>query len=89
MQGLGIEARLFHPFGVICGVPVRDHRKIIAIDRRISFTAHECGQRIRLLAPQQERFGRDTHVRIEGPTAWEMALSSVQVGRSGGPSMRT
>ena len=39
MQGLGIEARLFHPlWSHLRGFLFRDHRKIIAIDRRISFT---------------------------------------------------
>jgi cardiolipin synthase len=90
MQGLGIEARLFHPFwSHLRGFLFRDHRKIIAIDRRISFTggmnvANEYGSS----RHNKNASWRDTHVRIEGPTAWEMALVfSEGWERSGGASL--
>lgn len=76
MQRLGIEARLFHPFwSHLRGFLFRDHRKIIAVDRRISFTggmnvANEYGSS----RHNKNVSWRDTHVRIEGPAAWEMAL---------------
>lgn len=76
MQGLGIEARLFRPFwSHLRRFLFRDHRKIIAIDRRISFTggmnvANEYGSS----RHNQAASWRDTHMRAEGPTAWEMAL---------------
>jgi cardiolipin synthase len=76
MQGLGIEARLFRPFwSHLRRFLFRDHRKIIAIDRRISFTggmnvANEYGSS----RHNQDASWRDTHMRVEGPTAWEMAL---------------
>ncbi len=76
MRHLKIEARLFHPFrSHLLGFLVRDHRKIIAIDRRISFTggmnvANEYGSS----RHNKDASWRDSHVRVEGPTAWEMAL---------------
>jgi cardiolipin synthase len=90
MQGLGIEARLFHPFwSHLRRFLFRDHRKIIAIDRRISFTggmnvANEYGSS----RHNKNASWRDTHVRVEGPTAWEMALVfSEGWERSGGASL--
>jgi cardiolipin synthase A/B len=76
MHKLGIEARLFHPlWSRLRKFLFRDHRKIIAIDRQISFTggmnvANEYGSSHR----RKNASWRDTHVRVEGPTAWEMAL---------------
>lgn len=76
MEGLGIEARRFHPLGSqLRSLLIRDHRKITAIDRRISFTggmnvANEYGSSRR----RKDVAWRDTHVRVEGPTAWELAL---------------
>ena len=90
MQGLGIEARLFRPFwSHLRRFLFRDHRKIIAIDRRISFTggmnvANEYGSS----RHNQDASWRDTHMRVEGPTAWEMALVfSEGWRRSGGASL--
>jgi cardiolipin synthase len=90
MQRLGIEARLFHPFwSHLRGLLFRDHRKIIVIDRRISFTggmnvANEYGSS----RHSRNVSWRDTHVRVEGPTAWEMALVfSEGWKRSGGASL--
>jgi cardiolipin synthase A/B len=90
MQGLGIEARLFRPFwSHLRRFLFRDHRKIIAIDRRISFTgglnvANEYGSS----RHNQNSSWRDTHMRVEGPTAWEMALVfSEGWERSGGASL--
>ena len=76
LQKGGIEARLFHP---LWAYPlhhlIRDHRKIIVIDRRVSFTGgmnvgNEYGSSTRA----REGLWRDTHARISGATAWEMAL---------------
>jgi cardiolipin synthase len=90
MQRLGIEARLFHPFwSHLRDLLFRDHRKIIAVDRRISFTggmnvANEYGSS----RHNKNASWRDTHVRIEGPTAWELALVfSEGWERSGGVSL--
>lgn len=90
MQEMGIEVRLFHPFwSNFRNVLFRDHRKIIVVDRRISFTggmnvANEYG----FLRRRRGRSFHDTHVRIEGPAAWEMTLVFGEGwGRSGGASL--
>jgi cardiolipin synthase len=76
MHVFGIDAHLFHPFwSGFRNILFRDHRKIIVIDRRISFTggmnvANEYG----LLRRKRGHPYRDTHIRIEGPASWEMAL---------------
>ena len=90
MQGMGIEARLFHPFwSHLRGLLNRDHRKIIAIDRRISFTGGmNVGNEYGSSRHNKNASWRDTHVRVEGPTAWEMALVfSEGWKRSGGASL--
>lgn len=77
MESHGIETRLFHPLiGHFFDLLLRDHRKIIVVDRRISFTG---GMNVaNEYASEQHAPGhlvwRDTHVRLEGSTAWEMAV---------------
>ena len=90
MQGMGIEARLFHPFwSNFRNILFRDHRKIIVIDRLVSFTggmnvANEYG----LLRRHRGHPFRDTHIRVEGAAAWEMALVFGEGWeRSGGASL--
>lgn len=92
MERHGIETRLFHPLiGHFLDLLLRDHRKIIVVDRRISFTGgmnigneyasarHVAGHHV----------WRDTHVRLEGSTAWEMALVFNEGWvRAGGASLR-
>jgi len=90
MQSLGIEARLFHPFwSHLRGLLIRDHRKIIAIDRRISFTGGmNVANEYSSSRHNKNASWRDTHVRVEGPTAWEMALVFGEGWqRSGGASL--
>jgi cardiolipin synthase len=71
----GIQARLFHPLGVpLRFLKFRDHRKILVADRRVAFTGgmnigDEYGS---ALLPARLVF-RDTHARVEGPAAAEMA----------------
>jgi cardiolipin synthase len=91
MQSLGIEARLFHPlWSHLRRFLFRDHRKIIVIDRQISFTggmnvANEYGSS----RHNQNASWRDTHMRVEGPTAWELALVFNEGWeRSGGASLQ-
>ena len=76
LQQRGIEARLFHPFKVhLWRHFIRDHRKIIVIDRRVSFTGGmNVGNEYGSSRQAREGLWRDTHARIAGPTAWEMAL---------------
>lgn len=91
MRSLGIEARRFHPFwSHLRRILFRDHRKIIAIDRRISFAGGmNVGNEYGSSRHNQGVSWRDTHMRIEGPTAWEMALVfSEGWERSGGAALR-
>jgi cardiolipin synthase len=76
MRRRGIEVRLFHrllPY--LWAQAFRDHRKILVVDRRVGFTggmniADEYG------SARRARGGlwRDTHARVEGPAAWELAV---------------
>jgi cardiolipin synthase len=77
MRAAGVEVRLFHPFlSHFWFQFFRDHRKILVVDRRIAFTggmniAVEYGSpRVR----GDARTWRDTHLRVEGPAAWELAV---------------
>lgn len=76
MRRSEIEARLFHPFWVhVWDHFIRDHRKIIVIDGRVSFTGGmNVGNEYGSSRHAKGGLWRDTHARIEGPTAWEMAL---------------
>ena len=89
MRRRGIEVRLFNPrFPHLLFQPFRDHRKILVVDRRVVFTggmniADEYGS-----APGSHRGPwRDTHARVEGTTAWEMAtvFSEAWMRAGGGP----
>ncbi len=70
--------RLYHPlFPFLWYQPYRDHRKILAVDRRVAFTGgmnigEEYGSS--LGTPPPGTIWRDTHARLEGPVAWEMAV---------------
>jgi cardiolipin synthase len=77
MAASGADVRLFtSPFPRSWWAQLfRDHRKILVVDRRVAFTgglniAEEYGSSRR----RASRTWRDTHVRVEGPAAWEMAL---------------
>ena len=78
MASHGIELHLFHPlFKSLWYQPFRDHRKILVIDREIAFTGgmnigEEYGSWRR--RPKPGETWRDTHLRIAGPAAWEMAV---------------
>jgi cardiolipin synthase len=76
MQNQGIEARLFHPFwSHLRDHFVRDHRKIIVVDGRVCFTGGmNVGNEYGSSRHGQGGLWRDTHARIEGPTACEMTL---------------
>jgi cardiolipin synthase A/B len=80
MQADGIEVHLFHRlFPDLWWHAFRDHRKILVIDRKVGFTggmniADEYSSftlRKKRIAPGAMR---DTHVRIEGPVAWDLAV---------------
>jgi len=78
MELRGIESRLFHPlFKKLWYQPFRDHRKILVVDGRVAFTGgmnigEEYGSAVRTTRPGST--WRDTHLRVIGPTAWEMAI---------------
>jgi cardiolipin synthase len=78
MEEQHIEVRLYHPvFAYLWYQPYRDHRKILAVDRRVAFTGgmnvgEEYGSPRR--PTRQGATWRDTHARLEGPAAWEMAV---------------
>jgi cardiolipin synthase len=76
MKRRGIHVRLFHPlFTALWYQPFRDHRKILVVDRRMAFTGGmNIGEEYGSTSASLGEAWRDTHVRVEGPTAWEMAL---------------
>ena len=73
-----IDVRLYHPlFPALWYQPYRDHRKILAVDRRVAFTGgmnigEEYGSSVG--PPKRGTTWHDTHARLEGPAAWEMAV---------------
>ncbi|HEY2292021.1 MAG TPA: phospholipase D-like domain-containing protein [Thermoanaerobaculia bacterium] len=79
MAAGGIEFFLFHPlFERLWYQPFRDHRKILVVDREVAFTGgmnigEEYGSWRRRRAKPGDTW-RDTHVRVHGPAAWEMAV---------------
>lgn len=73
--GAGVEARLFHRLGRPWRrLAFRDHRKILVVDRRVAYTGGmNIGDEYGSALLPQERVFRDTHARVEGPVAPEMA----------------
>ena len=91
MESHGIETRLFHPLiGRFRDLLVRDHRKIIVVDRRIAFTGGmNIGNEYGSSQPAGGTVWRDTHVRLERSAAWEMAVVFNEGWvRAGGTSLR-
>jgi cardiolipin synthase len=76
MEDYGVQVRLFHPlFQSLWYQPFRDHRKILVIDREVAFTGGmNIGEEYGSPRPKPGQTWRDTHVRVTGPTAWEMAV---------------
>jgi len=74
-ESAGVEARLFHRFGIpLRRFLFRDHRKILVVDRRIAYTGGmNIGDEYGSALIPRERVFRDTHARVEGPVAAEMA----------------
>lgn len=77
MEERHIEVHLYHPlFPFLWYQPYRDHRKILVADRRVAFTGgmnigDEYGSSLK---GRGTKLWRDTHARLEGPVAWEMAV---------------
>ena len=86
MKRRGVDARLFNPlFPHLLFQPFRDHRKILVVDRRVAFTggmniADEYGSGI----GSSTGPWRDTHCRVEGPSAWELAVVFSEAWRRSG-----
>lgn len=80
MEDRGIEALLFHPLASSPWFQIfRDHRKILVVDREVGFTGgmnigEEYGSPWRRRRHRPLQPWRDTHARVEGPAAWELAV---------------
>lgn len=76
MESHGIEVHLFHPlFESFWYQPFRDHRKLLVVDREVAFTGGmNIGEEYGSPRPKPGSTWRDTHVRLQGPAAWEMAV---------------
>jgi cardiolipin synthase len=80
MRQAGIDVRLFHPLWTHWGQRhYRDHRKIMVVDRRVGFIggmniANEYGSSVGTSATAW----RDTHARLEGDVAQELAAVFVE-----------
>lgn len=81
LEESGVELRHFHPLlpGILWH-QLRDHRKILVVDRRTAFTGgmniadeYSRRRRARSSPPATRQFMRDTHVRVEGPVADSLA----------------
>ncbi len=87
MRASGVEVRLFNPlFPHLLLQPFRDHRKLLVVDRATGFTG---GMNIgdEYGSSRRSRSGpwRDTHMRVDGPAAWEMTtVFSEAWGMAGG-----
>jgi cardiolipin synthase A/B len=75
MREMGIEARLFHPFWKhIWDHFIRDHRKILVVDRSVSFIGGmNVGNEYGSSRHAKPGLWRDTHARVAGSTAWELS----------------
>lgn len=75
LETAGIETRLYHGLGVpMRFLKFRDHRKILVADRRVAFTGGmNIGDEYGSASFPAGRAFRDTHARVEGPAAREMA----------------
>jgi len=76
MERHGIDVHLFHPlFESFWYQTFRDHRKILVVDREVAFTGGmNIGEEYGSPRPKPGSTWRDTHVRVQGPAAWEMAV---------------
>ncbi len=75
LKRAGVKARLINNLmpTLWYGKAYRDHRKILVVDRSVAFTGGmNLGEEY--AGTDQKVVWRDTHVRIEGAAAWEMAI---------------
>jgi cardiolipin synthase A/B len=89
LRSNGVEARIYHPvWQALRYVKFRDHRKILVVDRRVAFTGGmNIGDEYGSSLLPSGHVWRDTHARVEGPAAWEMAVVFEEgwKGAGGGP----
>ncbi len=70
----GVDARIFRPLGFPLRLLRRDHRKILVADRKVAFTGGmNIGDEYGSSLLPREGLWRDTHARVEGSAAGEMA----------------
>ena len=88
MRARGIEVRLFNPlFPHPLLQPFRDHRKILVADGRAAFTGGmNIGDEYGSSLSAHGGPWRDTHVEIEGPAAWGMAIVFTEAWHAAGGS---
>jgi cardiolipin synthase len=90
MKRRGIEAHLFNPLWPYPWFHVfRDHRKILAVDRRVAFVGGmNLGREYGSPRPYRTGTWRDTDARIEGPAVHELALVFSEAwSRAGGSGL--
>jgi cardiolipin synthase A/B len=88
MRDRGIEVRLFNPlFPQLFLQPFRDHRKILVIDEVTAFTGGmNIGDEYGSSLSSHGGPWRDTHVQIDGPAAWAMAIVFTEAWNADGGS---
>lgn len=76
LEEAGVEVRLYNPlFEKLWYQPFRDHRKIMVTDRQVAFTGGmNLGEEYGSFSAPPGTTWRDTHARVTGPAAWEMAI---------------
>lgn len=72
----GVDSRLFHPVGFgLWFFGLRDHRKILVTDRKVAYTGGmNIGEEYGSSLLSSDRVWRDTHARVEGSAANQMAV---------------
>ncbi len=88
MHARGIEVRLFHPlFPHLLMQPFRDHRKILVVDCETAFTGGmNIGDEYGSSLSRHGGPWRDTHVKVQGPAAWGMAIVFTEAWDAAGGS---
>jgi cardiolipin synthase len=88
MRARGIEVRLFNPlFPHLLLQPFRDHRKILVVDGRTAFTGGmNIGDEYGSSLSAHGGPWRDTHVQVDGPAAWGMAIVFTEAWHAAGGS---
>ena len=88
MRSQGIEVRLFNVlFPHFFLQPFRDHRKILVVDGATAFTGGmNIGDEYGSSLSAHGGPWRDTHVQLDGPAAWAMAIVFTEAWNAAGGS---